>query len=137
MRKKDMEKTKILVYGAGPLGSLFAARLQEGGNDVSLLSRGKRLDDLRQHGIVLKDFYTKKETVTRVNIIEALAPEDAYDLVLVIMRKNQRCWAGGTYSGIGQRTGVGWLSRFGGILRRASHPLHLRNRGGQSPDPLW
>jgi ketopantoate reductase len=84
----DMEKTKILVYGAGPLGSLFAARLHEGGNDVSLLSRGKRLDDLRQHGIVLKDFYTKKETVTHVNIVEALAPEDAYDLVLVIMRKN-------------------------------------------------
>ena len=24
---------KILVYGAGPLGSLFAARLQESGNN--------------------------------------------------------------------------------------------------------
>jgi nucleoside-diphosphate-sugar epimerase len=30
---------KLLVYGAGPLGSLFAARLQEGGNDVSILAR--------------------------------------------------------------------------------------------------
>jgi len=34
---------RILVYGAGPLGSLFAARLQEGGNDVSILARRKRL----------------------------------------------------------------------------------------------
>jgi ketopantoate reductase len=80
--------SKILVYGAGPLGSLFAARLQEGGNDVSILARGQRLDDLRQHGIVLVDAQTKAKTVTGVNVVEALAPDDAYDLVLVIMRKN-------------------------------------------------
>jgi ketopantoate reductase len=80
--------TKILVYGAGPLGSLFAARLQAGGNDVSLLARGQRLDDLREHGIVLVDVQTKEQTVTRVNVVEAMSPDDAYDLVLVIMRKN-------------------------------------------------
>ncbi|MFL7808334.1 MAG: 2-dehydropantoate 2-reductase N-terminal domain-containing protein, partial [Anaerolineae bacterium] len=27
---------KVLVYGAGPLGSLFAAQLQQGGHDVSI-----------------------------------------------------------------------------------------------------
>jgi ketopantoate reductase len=80
--------TKILVYGAGPLGSLFAARLQEGGNDVSILARGQRLDNLRQHGVVLVDVQTKAQTVTRVNVVEELASDDAYDLVLVIMRKN-------------------------------------------------
>lgn len=80
--------TKILVYGAGPLGSLFAARLQEGGNDVSILARGQRLDDLNEHGIVLVDVQTREQTVTRVNIVKELAPDDAYDLVLVIMRKN-------------------------------------------------
>jgi ketopantoate reductase/protein-S-isoprenylcysteine O-methyltransferase Ste14 len=79
---------KILVYGAGPLGSLFATRLQEGGNDVSILARGQRLADLREHGIVLVDVMTKQQTVTRVNVVDALAPDDAYDLVLVIMRKN-------------------------------------------------
>jgi len=78
----------ILVYGAGPLGSLFAARLQEGGNDVSILARGQRLADIREHGIVLQDVQTEQRTVTRVNVVEALAPDDAYDLVLVIMRKN-------------------------------------------------
>jgi ketopantoate reductase len=79
---------KILVYGTGPLGSLFAARLREGGNDVSILARGQRLADLREHGIVLVDVLTKQQTVTRVDVVEALAPDDAYDLVLVIMRKN-------------------------------------------------
>ena len=80
--------TKILVYGAGPLGSLFAARLQQGGNDVSILARGRRLAELREHGIVLVDVLTQEQTVTRVNVVESLAPDDAYDLVLVIMRKN-------------------------------------------------
>jgi 2-dehydropantoate 2-reductase len=80
--------TRILVYGAGPLGSLFAARLQEGGNDVSILARGQRVAELREHGIVLVDVQTEEETITRVNVVEGLAPDDAYDLVLVIMRKN-------------------------------------------------
>ena len=79
---------KILVYGAGPLGSLFAARLQQGGNDVSLLARGQRLNDLHEHGIVLVDVQTKEQTVTHVNVVEELKPDDVYDLVLVIMRKN-------------------------------------------------
>jgi 2-dehydropantoate 2-reductase len=83
-----MMMAKILVYGTGPLGSLFAARLQEGGNDVSILARGQRLADLREHGIVLAEFKTKQRAVTRVNVVEELAPDDAYDLVLVIMRKN-------------------------------------------------
>lgn len=84
----------ILVCGAGPLGSLFAARLQQGGNHVSLLARGQRLADLREHGIVLEDVRTGERTVTRVNLVEELAPDDAadkgrpYDLVLVIMRRN-------------------------------------------------
>jgi ketopantoate reductase len=84
----NAKETKVLVYGSGPLGSLFAARLQQGGNDVSILARGQRLAELREHGIVLEDVLTKERSVTRVKVVEALAPDDAYDLVLVIMRKN-------------------------------------------------
>ena len=80
---------KILVYGAGPLGSLFAARLHEADHAVSLLARGQRLSDLREHGIVLVDTQTGLETVARPRIVEQLNPQDAYDLVLVIMRKNR------------------------------------------------
>ncbi len=80
--------SKILVYGTGPLGSLFAARLQRGGNDVSILARGQRLAELREHGVVWVDVLTDEQTVTRVNVVKGLAPDDAYDLVLVIMRKN-------------------------------------------------
>jgi 2-dehydropantoate 2-reductase len=80
--------TKILVYGAGPLGSLFAARLKQAGHEVSLLARGKRLDDLQEHGVVLQDVITGVRTVTRVSVVEELAVQDTYDLVLVVMRKN-------------------------------------------------
>ncbi len=80
---------KILVYGAGPLGSLFTARLLEGGQNVSMLARGQRLADLREYGLVLVDTQTGQETVFHPRLVERLDPQDAYDLVLVIMRKNR------------------------------------------------
>jgi 2-dehydropantoate 2-reductase len=80
---------KILIFGAGPLGSLFAARLHEAGHDVSVLARGQRLQDLREHGVVLEDASTGEREVVQVNVVEALAPDDWYDLILVVMRKNQ------------------------------------------------
>ena len=46
---------KLLVYGAGVIGSQFAARLQEAGHDVSLLARGERLAALRRHGVQLAE----------------------------------------------------------------------------------
>ncbi|MGC9523452.1 MAG: ketopantoate reductase family protein [Anaerolineae bacterium] len=79
---------KILVYGAGPLGSLFAAQLHAGGHDVSLLARGQRLSDIREHGVVIHNVVTDEMMRAPVHAVEALAPDDAYDLVLVIMRKN-------------------------------------------------
>jgi ketopantoate reductase len=87
--EKSEAHMKILVYGAGPLGSLLASRLHEAGHMVSLLARGQRLADLREHGIVLVDTETGKETVARPNIVERLDPQDAYDLVMVVMRKNR------------------------------------------------
>ncbi len=80
---------KILVYGAGVLGSLYAARLHEAGHEVSILARGERLGPIRQQGIVLVDALTGRETRTPVPVVERLDPEDAYDLALVLVRRNQ------------------------------------------------
>ncbi len=80
---------KILVYGAGVLGSLFAYRLKEAGQDVSLLARGQRLADLRQCGLVLEDMFTGQRTTTTIQVVEQLEPEEAFDLVLVMMGKHQ------------------------------------------------
>jgi ketopantoate reductase len=80
---------KILVYGAGPLGSLFAARLHKAGHDVSILARGQRLQDLREHGVVLEDASSGEREFAHVKVVDWLGPQDEYDLVLVMMRKNQ------------------------------------------------
>lgn len=80
---------KILCYGAGVLGSLYAARLHQAGQDVSILARGQRLADIREHGIVLEDSDTGQRTTTRVKVVVHLAPNDTYDLVVVLMQKHQ------------------------------------------------
>jgi 2-dehydropantoate 2-reductase len=79
----------LLVFGAGVLGSLYAARLQDAGHQVTLLARGQRLADLRAQGIVLEDGNTGHQTRTQVAVVEALAPADGYDLVIVLVRKDQ------------------------------------------------
>lgn len=76
----------ILVYGAGVVGSVYAARLQEAGNNVSLLARGQRAASLRTHGIQLEDVARGRRTTTRVSVVEELAPIDKYDVVLVTVR---------------------------------------------------
>jgi len=79
----------ILVYGAGILGSLYAARFQGRGHNVSLLARGQRLQDIREHGIVLKDVLSGQTTTTHVPTVEQLGPTDGYDLAIVLMGKHQ------------------------------------------------
>ncbi len=80
---------RILVFGAGPLGSVLAARLHQGGQQVTLLARGKRFSDLNNYGIVLKNWMTKEEEIIQIPLLEKLIPEDAFDLILVVMRKNK------------------------------------------------
>ena len=76
----------ILVYGAGVIGSVYAARLKAAGHNVSLLARGQRAASLRTYGIQLEDALTGRRTTTRVSIVEQLAPTDIYDVVLVTVR---------------------------------------------------
>jgi 2-dehydropantoate 2-reductase len=80
---------RILVYGAGVQGSLNGARLFEAGHDVALLARGRRLADLRAHGVILEDLIAKRRTATLVPVVDRLAPDDTYDLVMVPVRREQ------------------------------------------------
>lgn len=80
---------KILVFGAGVLGSLYAGKLCQAGYDVTILARGQRLEELRRHDLVLvEDGSSQVETIP-VPVTDRLLPGDAYDLILVIVRKNQ------------------------------------------------
>ncbi|MDU4695907.1 MAG: 2-dehydropantoate 2-reductase N-terminal domain-containing protein [Paenibacillus sp.] len=77
---------KILVYGAGVLGSYLAHALIRGGNEVSVLARGARADELERDGIVLRHYFQRKTTVDSVRVIRTLEKEDVYDLIFVVMK---------------------------------------------------
>ena len=68
---------KILILGAGVLGSLYAGRLAAAGQDVALLARGTRLQQLRRDGLVLLDEATGQKTHPQVRLVEELGAEDA------------------------------------------------------------
>jgi 2-dehydropantoate 2-reductase len=80
---------RVLIIGAGVIGSFNAARLADGGVDVTLLARGRRLADLREHGIVLENAFNRRQSITRVPLVERLDPGDVYDVAIVIVRRNQ------------------------------------------------
>jgi len=71
------------------LGSLLAARLTQARQDVYLLAPGDRLVNLRQNGIRLQNMLTGQQENVQINLVERLAPQDAYDLVIVVMGKHQ------------------------------------------------
>ena len=83
-KAKGAPLKKILFFGAGVLGSLYAARLKQSGQDVSMLARNKRLKDIREHGIVLEHALSgKREVVTVPAMPTGLMQSEPIDLCLV------------------------------------------------------
>lgn len=80
---------KILVYGAGVIGTLYAARLQAAGHRVTVLARSSRLADIQRHGLVLEDVVSGARSITRAATVERLCPEDRYDMALISVRRDQ------------------------------------------------
>lgn len=76
---------KILVYGAGVLGSYLAHVLVRGSNEVTMLARGQRVKELKKDGIIIHHYFQCKTTVDKVNVISTLLPDDVYDLIFVVM----------------------------------------------------
>jgi 2-dehydropantoate 2-reductase len=85
---KDVRERRILVFGAGPMGSQIAYRLQDTGLDVTVLSRGQRLEYIKRYGIMLESFEGASRSSRKVKVIERLTPLDQYDLVIVALGKN-------------------------------------------------
>ena len=78
---------RILIYGAGVIGSLYAALLSEESR-VSVYARGSRLAELKEHGL---QYYDKDGTVKTANteVLTVLADDDIYDYIFVTVRQNQ------------------------------------------------
>ena len=79
---------KTLIFGAGPIGSVYAHLLHKAGKDVTILARNKHFDFIKENGLVLVNEFTGKRDTAKVNVVDKLDETDAYDLVVVAMRKN-------------------------------------------------
>ena len=78
---------KILVYGAGNIGCIYAAKLSNAGHDTTILARGHRKTYLDEHGIELQEFGTGTKSVSKIKTTDRLNSQDTYDLVLVVLPK--------------------------------------------------
>ena len=74
---------RILVYGAGNIGRLYAGLLNRAGHDVSILCRDARRAAIAEAGIVLESFTSGERTTERVRAIAELEADDLYDWILV------------------------------------------------------
>ena len=78
---------RVLIYGAGVIGSLYAALFSEAGVDTSVYARGTRLETLRRNGLQ----YEKDGAVCTANVcvLYTLRPNDIYDFIFLTVRENQ------------------------------------------------
>jgi ketopantoate reductase len=108
---------KILVFGAGVIGSTYAWQLSEAGYDVSMFIRKQRMVRYSHSGISInctdlrgsKKLYFK--TVFRPKTIDKLDPNRLFDLIIVCLKNFQL------------KDAVPYISKFSG----SAHILFLGN----------
>lgn len=83
----DVKQKRLLIFGAGVIGSVYALRFAEAGLDVSILARGKRLEALNRDGLRYNDNGTIK--VASIKVIDHLEDNDIYDFIFVPVRYDQ------------------------------------------------
>lgn len=80
---------KILIYGAGVLGSYMAHIFCVSGHDVTILARGARSESINSNGLKIRHHLQKKITIDNVNVVEELFPDAKYDITFVVMQYTQ------------------------------------------------
>jgi 2-dehydropantoate 2-reductase len=79
---------KILIYGAGAIGSNLGGLLTQGGQDVTLLARGAQFAALKDQGLVIE-----REGIPdqhhRVKVISPAESSGQFDLIFVCLKAMQ------------------------------------------------
>lgn len=78
---------RLLIYGAGVIGSLYGVLFEKAGLDVSIYAKGKRLNILNLRGLL---YYENNEVKkSEVKILSELTWNDKYDYIFLAVRENQ------------------------------------------------
>lgn len=78
---------RVLIYGAGVIGCLYATLFSKAGFDTTIYARGRRLESFKQNGLLY--FKNKKIKKVKVNIIDKVEANDIYDFVFLTVKSNQ------------------------------------------------
>ncbi|URZ00303.1 ketopantoate reductase family protein [Clostridium felsineum] len=80
---------KILIYGAGVLGSYAAYELNRIGHEVTILARGSRYEEIKEKGLVIRHWIQRRTTVDKIKVVKELLSDDYYDVTFIVMQALQ------------------------------------------------
>lgn len=81
---------RVIVFGAGVIGQIYAGRLAAAGHEVTLLARGHQVPQLRDRGVQLcRDGVTTVQRVPVLDVETLGAAPCSYDALLVCVRRDQ------------------------------------------------
>jgi len=73
---------RILMLGTDAFAGLLAAELALEDHDVTVLAQGDRYEQLRWHGIELRDADSGAEETVPIRVVDGISPDDAFDLLI-------------------------------------------------------
>ena len=81
------KQNRVLIFGAGVIGSAYAIKFINAGIDVTIFARSDRYKALKENGLR----YNEKDKVKfiKVNVIDTLENDDIYDFVFLTVRYDQ------------------------------------------------
>lgn len=83
----SVKLNRILIFGAGVIGSIYAIKFIEAGLDVTMFARSNRFKTLKENGLKYNDKGAVKSI--KVNVIDTLENDDVYDFIFVTVRCDQ------------------------------------------------
>ena len=80
---------KVVVFGAGAVGSFWGGLLARAGHDVRFIARGAQLAALKTEGLRIASNLLGEVTIKPVRVAPAAAGGEPADLVLLSVKTHQ------------------------------------------------
>ena len=80
---------KVLVVGAGCIGSVFGALLAEAGHEVSVVARGARQVELQRNGLRVRRRRSREVRCHDLRVLDSIVDDTEAELILVAVQQHQ------------------------------------------------